>query len=177
MQYDTCMKDDIVLQNRVVKQLSTIFLRIALIALGLMALGLAALILPAIVTSWEKEFSTVGYLKYPIVIILSAALIPYFTALYQAMKLLTYIDKNKAFSMLSVEALRKITYSGFVFSALFIAFLPIVYMVAQADDAPGLVIIGMIMAGAPMVVAVFAAVLQKLLQSAIAIKTENDLTV
>jgi Protein of unknown function (DUF3036). len=53
----------------------------------------------------------------------------------------------------------------------------VLYVWAQRDDAPGLVVIGMFCAGAPLVVAVFAAVLQRLFKEAIAIKTENDLTV
>ena len=48
---------------------------------------------------------------------------------------------------------------------------------AELDDAPGVVIVGMISIFAPMVIAVFAAVLQRLLQEAITIKSENDLTV
>lgn len=55
--------------------------------------------------------------------------------------------------------------------------LPFVFLVAQLDDAPGLVIVGMVPVFASMVVAVFAAVLQKLLKNAIDIKSENDLTV
>ena len=38
------------------------------------------------------------------------AAIPFFVALYQAFKLLSYIDKNQAFSELSVKALKKIKY-------------------------------------------------------------------
>ena len=50
-------------------------------------------------------------------------------------------------------------------------------MIAQWDDAPGLALIDLVIIGASMVIAVFAAVLQRLLQEAIDIKTENDLTV
>jgi hypothetical protein len=55
--------------------------------------------------------------------------------------------------------------------------LPFVYLVADLDDAPGLMIIGMVPIFASLVIAVFAAVLQKLLQEAIDIKSENDLIV
>ncbi|MBU0905405.1 MAG: DUF2975 domain-containing protein, partial [Firmicutes bacterium] len=43
--------------------------------------------------------------------------------------------------------------------------------------APGLGLVGMVMIFAPLVIAVFAAVLQRLLQEAIEIKSENDLMV
>ena len=62
-------------------------------------------------------------------------------------------------------------------SVLYAAGMPIIFQVADADDAPGLVIFGMFFVAAPIVVSVFAAVLQKLLQNVIDIKSENDLTV
>ncbi len=55
--------------------------------------------------------------------------------------------------------------------------MPLFYLVAERDDAPGIIIIGMIIIFASMVIAVFAAVLQRLLKDAIDIKSENDLTV
>jgi hypothetical protein len=55
--------------------------------------------------------------------------------------------------------------------------MPLFYLVADKDDAPGIIVIGMIIIFASMVIAVFAAVLQKLLKEAIDIKSENDLTV
>jgi ABC-type nitrate/sulfonate/bicarbonate transport system permease component len=60
---------------------------------------------------------------------------------------------------------------------LFLAVLPLFYIWGDKDDAPGLVVLGMVFTFAPMVIAVFAAVLQKLLKHAIDIKSENDLTV
>ena len=62
-------------------------------------------------------------------------------------------------------------------SVLYLAGMPILIQIADADDAPGAVGFGMLFAAAPVVVSVFAAVLQKLLQNAIDIKSENDLTV
>lgn len=55
--------------------------------------------------------------------------------------------------------------------------LPFVYVVAEKDDAPGLILMGMVPVFASLVIAVFSAVLQRLLQEAIDIKSENDLVV
>lgn len=55
--------------------------------------------------------------------------------------------------------------------------MPLIYEMAQEADAPGLIVLGLVMTCAPIVIAVFAAVLQKLLKNAIEIKSENDLTV
>ena len=62
-------------------------------------------------------------------------------------------------------------------SILYLASMPILFQIADADDAPGVIGFGMLFAAAPIVVAVFAAVLEKLVRNAIDIKSENDLTV
>ena len=115
-------------------------------------------------------------LQYPLLIGMYAAMIPFFIALVQTLKLLTCIDKNEAFSVLSVKALKKIKYCAIAISALFFLELPFLYLLTKADDAPG-ILIGAVVIFASLVIAVFAAVLQKLLQDAIKIKAENDLIV
>jgi ABC-type nitrate/sulfonate/bicarbonate transport system permease component len=55
--------------------------------------------------------------------------------------------------------------------------MPLYYLVAGADDAPGIILIGLVIIFASIVIAVFAAVLEKLLKKAIDIKAENDLTI
>ena len=106
-----------------------------------------------------------------------AAAIPFYFALYQAFKLLNYIDRNDAFSDLSVNALKKIKNCAISISAIFVLGLPLFYLIAEVDDAPGIILMGLILIFASMVIAVFAAVLQKLLKEAIDIKSENDLIV
>jgi hypothetical protein len=101
----------------------------------------------------------------------------FYTALYQALNLLKYIDHSTAFSELSAKALRKIKYSGVGMSAIYLLGMPVVYLVAEKDDAPGLILMAFAYSCAPIVVSVFAAVLEKLVRSAIDIKSENDLTV
>lgn len=171
------MNTDSDAKRKLTKQGSTIFLRITVLALGLMALGLGLLILPEIYFHWETEYPRLSYLLYPVLLLLGATIVPFFVALYQTIKLLDYIDTGRAFSVLSVKSLNRIKYSAAAFSGLYILFAPIMYMIAQEEDAPGLMVIGLMMVGAPIVVAVFATVLQKLLEHAIAMKAENDLTV
>lgn len=159
------------------KRGSTHFLRAVVFLMGVVALLLAFRILPAIYSGWTEEYPDGAHLQYPLLISLAATTIPFFIALHQTLKLLGYIDKNKAFSELSVRALKHIKYCAITFSALYAISSPIFYYIAQTEDAPGVMMIGLVMTFAPMVIAVFAAVLQKLLKSAIDIKSENDLTV
>ncbi|OGO77664.1 MAG: hypothetical protein A2Y23_13480 [Clostridiales bacterium GWB2_37_7] len=145
----------------------TLFLKLAVILIGIPVLALSIFWLPGFV----------NYLPYPILIGVYATAIAFFFALYQALRLLSYIDKSKAFSELSVNALKNIKYSAITISILYAGLIPFLFPIADADDAPGLVGFPIIFIFASMVIAVFAAVLQKLLQNAIDIKSENDLTI
>ncbi len=157
------------------KQVSTLFLKIAVFLIGTPVLALCIFGLPWLAKNPVNP--DYAHILYPIVIGMYVSVIPFFVALYQAFKLLSYIDKNQAFSELSVRSLKNIKLCAMTISGLYVVILPFVYLVAELDDAPGLIIIGMVPAFASMVIAVFAAVLQKLLQEAIDIKSENDLTV
>ncbi len=116
-------------------------------------------------------------MQYPFLIGLYVTALVFFVALYQTLKLLSYIDKNQSFSELSVKSLKNINYCAITISALYVVFMPLIYLMAEVGDAPGCILIGMVIIFGCMVVAVFAAVLQKLLKNAIDIKSENDLTV
>ena len=159
------------------KQASTLFLKATLFVMGGLALALCIFAVPAISNGVGVEWPQLAHLKYPILIGGYLTAIPFFLALYQAFRLLTYIDTNTAFSASSVGALKHIKYYGIAMSGLYAAGMPILFQIANADDAPGLILFGMLFVAAPMVIAVFAAVLQKVLQSAIDIKSENDLMV
>ncbi|PRD00058.1 hypothetical protein CQZ91_00255 [Bacillus cereus] len=159
------------------KQGSTLFLKTAVIPMGIPVLAMCIFLVPNIGNFAAELYPEMAYIKYLVFINLYATAIPYYFALYQTFKLLNYIDKNNAFSELSVKALKNIKYSALAISVLYVLGMPLFYLVAERDDAPGIIIIGMIIIFASMVIAVFAAVLQRLLKDAIDIKSENDLTV
>ncbi|MBT2689398.1 DUF2975 domain-containing protein [Bacillus sp. ISL-47] len=159
------------------KQGTTLFLKIAVILIGIPILALCIFLVPEIANFAAELYSEHAYMKYLILIDLYASAIPFYFALYQAFKLLSYIDKNKAFSDLSVKSLKNIKNCAITISILYAAGMPLFYLMAERDDAPGIIVIGLVVIFASMVIAVFAAVLQKLLKEAIDIKSENDLTV
>ena len=153
------------------KQGSTLILRAAIVVIGLVILTLCVFVLPLGITS-----DATGYYR-PILLGLYVPAVPFFFALYQAIKLLGYIDKNLAFSALSVKAFAAIKYSAITISLLFAAGMPYIFIAADRDDAPGVLLIGLVIMFASMVIATFSAVMQRLVQNAVAIKSENDLTV
>lgn len=155
----------------------TFFLKLAVFFIGLPILALCIFGLPWIAKDAAESSMKMAYVLYSILIVMYVTAIPFFTALYQAIKLLNYIDANNAFSELSVKALKNIKNCASIISILYVLIMPLFYIVGEVDDAPGVILIGMIFIFAPMVVAVFAAVLQKLLKNAIDIKNDNDLTI
>ncbi len=153
------------------KRQSTIFLRIVLGLIGATVLVLCVYVLPRTIGSIDLG----GY--DPILLGMYIPALPFFVALYQAWKLLDYIDQNKAFSTYSVGALKIIKFCGIIIAALYAAGMPWIFKVANKDDAPGVVAIGLVIIFASIVIATFAGVLKQLMQDALELKSENDLTV
>lgn len=155
------------------KRGSTLFLRAVVWLFGLLVLALCVFALPQAISD-----ELAGDFDYGFIFLgMYVAAVPFFFALYQALKLLNYIDKNKAFSVPSVKALKNIKYCAFVISGLYALGMPYIFHVADRDDAPGVAALGFVIIGASFVIAVGAAVLQRLVGHAVDIKSENDLTV
>ena len=152
------------------KQGSTLFLKSVIYLLGLAVLGLCVILGGVSISGNAGMF-------LPVILLMLIAAIPFFFGLYQGLLLLGYIEKGTAFSFLSVKAIRNIKNSAFTISVLYAVGMPYIIYVADKDDAPGAVAMGLVFIFAPLVVGVFAAVLEKLLQNAIDLKKENDLTV
>ncbi len=153
----------------------TLFLKSAVVLMGVPILILSIFGLTWLIDNpANPEY---GHILYPILIGMYASTIPFFIALYQAFRILTYIDIKEAFSELSVNALQRIKFCAMTISALYVLMLPFVFLLAELDDAPGLILFGSVPVFASMVIAVFAAVLQKLLKNAIEIKNDNELTI
>ncbi len=158
-------------------KVSTFFLRIAVAALGLVVLALCIFALPAMWKAVAEEYPNHTYVFYGILSAMYISAIPFYIALYQALRLLRYIDANKAFSMLSVKTLKYIAYCGVAISVVYAAVMPFFYIWAQNEDAPGLILVNATIVVASFTVAVFAAVLQRVFREALELKSENDLTV
>jgi len=149
------------------KRYSTLYLRIAVVLIGLPVLAICLFWLP----------HAIDYLHVPVTIGAYLAAVLFFAILFKAIRLLSYIDQNKAFSTLSVTVLKQIKLFAFSISIIYAATIPFLVPIADADDAPGLMGLPLIFIFASSEVGVFAAVLERLLQDAIELKEEIDLTV
>ena len=158
------------------KRSSTLFLKVVILLIAVVAL--AGMI-------WEPQtegrnvnadlFSI--YFRDPFLAYAYAASIPFFVALYQAFKLLGYIEQNKVFSQISVRTLRNIKYCAITLSGLIGLGILFIRLFNTGDDSAGFTALSIFTIFVSIVIATAAAVFQKLLQNAVDIKSENDLTV
>jgi hypothetical protein len=159
------------------KRGSILFLRAVIVLVGL---GVLAGLL------WEPQVEgrninadqATIYFRDPFLAYVYLGSIPFFVGLYQAFKLLGYVDRGQAFSPGGVKALRRIKYCalaviGFIVGAE-------VYIILGSngsDDRAGGVAMGVFTAIPCLVAATAAAVLERVLQSAVDLQSEHDLTV
>ncbi len=149
---------------------TTLFLKVIIYLMGLAGIGLGIILLGV-------SLSGNAGMYLPLTLGAAATIVPFLFALLQGLLLLRYIDRNTAFSEQSVKAIRVIKYCAASISVFYALAMPFIVYVAEKDDAPGVVLLGLVFIFAPLITAVFAAVLQMLLRNAIDIKSENDLTV
>jgi putative transcriptional regulator len=97
--------------------------------------------------------------------------------LYQAFKLLGYVDNNQVFSQSAVKAVRTIKYCAITISGFIVLGILYIRLFAHGDDPAGPTAVGIFTTFASIVIATGAAVFERLLQSAVYIKSENDLKV
>ena len=152
----------------------TIFLQavIVLIAIGALALML-----------WEPHIEGRNahatlfeiYFKDPFLAYAYLASIPFFAALYQAFTILRYIGQNKAFSQVTMKALRTIRFCAFAIIG-FVAVGELFIMLGNSADRAGGVFLGILITFGSVVIASAAAMFERVLQNAVDIKSENDLT-
>jgi len=165
------------------KKSSTIFLQIVIVLIGMGVLG-AMLWEPHLEGRNANATLFEIYFRDPFLAYVYIASIPFFVGLYQAFKVLGYAGQNRVISPAAVKALRTIGYCAFMTAGAIVAadaFLMIharLYPEIGAPDGPeGAVMLGIIATFASLVIAAAAAVFQRVLQHAVEMKSENDLTV
>jgi hypothetical protein len=159
------------------KRSSTIFLQVVIVLIGIGALAFML---------WEPQIEGRNanatlfeiYFKDSFLAYAYIASIPFFVALYQAFKVLGYAGQNKIFTQEAVKALRTIKVCAIAiigFVAVSVVFMP--FSDPDDDDGPQGVVMRILFTFGSIVVATAAAMFERILQNAVDIKSENDLTV
>jgi Protein of unknown function (DUF2975) len=116
------------------------------------------------------------YFRDPFLAYAYVGALPFFFGLYQAFKLLGYVGQGQAFSPAAVKALRYIKYCALAVIG-FIVGGEAYIILGVSDDRAGGVAMGLFLSFALVVTAAAAAVLERVLQSAVDLKSEHNLTV
>jgi hypothetical protein len=158
------------------KRSSTVFLQVVIVLIGIGALALLL---------WEPQIEGVNahatlfeiYFKDPFLAFAYVASIPFFVALYQAFKVLGYAGQNKVFSPAAVKALRTIKFCAIAIIGFVVIEEIFIMLNHGSDDPAGGVFMGILITFGSIVVATAAAMFERVLQNAVDMKSENDLTV
>ena len=159
------------------KRSSTIFLQIVIVLIGIGALALLL---------WEPQIEGVNahatqfeiYFKDPFLAYIYLAFVPFFVGIYQGFRLLGYARRDEIFSPRSVRALRIIKYCALTIAIFILGAEAYIFIfVRGTDDIAGGVMMGVFVMAACAVIGTAAAVFERILQNAVDIKSENDLTV
>lgn len=157
------------------KKRTKLGLKMTIFMIGLTILVLSVFLLPNLAGDAAEMNPEFSYLRLPVLLGLYITAIPFFLALYQALKLLNYIESENAFSHLAVISLGNIKTCAFTIITLYI--IGLIFLISQNALHPGIALIGFVIIFATIVISLFTAVLQELLKNAIEIKSENDLTI
>lgn len=153
------------------KRGSTLILKIVIVLITIGAL--AGLIRFPQTEGRAANLDLISIYKDPFIIYAYLASIPFFVVLYQAFKLLNFVDANKTFSQGTVDTLRSMKFAslsliGFIILALFY-----IRFFAHGDDPAGPTALGIIMALAFGVFTTGAAFFQKLVENAIDLRSKK----
>ena len=154
---------------------ATLFLRAVLVLIGI---GALAFLLWEPHVEGRNAHATLFeiYFKDPFLAYAYVASIPFFVGLYHAFKVLGYAGRNMEFSPSAVRSVRTIKYCAIALVG-FVVVGEVFIMSNDSDDRAGGVIMGVLIFFASIVVATATAVLERTLQNAVDMKSENDLTV
>ena len=154
---------------------STLFLKIVIsfIAIG----ALAVMIRFPQIEGRAANLDLISIYTDPFIIYIYIASIPFFVGLYQAFKLLNFIDSNKAFSQGAVNTIKNIKFASLGLIGFIVLAMIYIRFFVDGEDPAGPTALGILAVFASAVIATAAAVFQKLIQNAVDLKSENDLTV
>ena len=159
------------------KRGSTIFLQIVVLLFGVGVLAFL-LWLPQVEGRNVNATQFEIYFKDPFLAYIYLAFVPFFVGLYQGFSILGYARRDEIFSPRSVRALRIIKYCALTIAIFIVGAEAYIFIfISGTDDIAGGVMMGVFVISACAVIGTAAAVFERILQKAVDIKSENDLTV
>jgi len=145
--------------NHLLQKLPTLILRIIVLLSAFAGVLMCIVTLPPFGMAIAQHFPEYAFWQYPILVGLYAAAACFFFALFHFWLLFNSIDRNES---LAVKNLKAIRWSSIIFSVLYFVFaMPIIFLAADANDAPGGILIGAFLGALPIGVTAVAVILER----------------
>lgn len=157
------------------KRGSTLFLKAVLILIGVVTL--VGLIWFPQTEGRATNLDLISIYLDPLIIYVYIASIPFFIGLYQTFKLLNLIDADKAFTQDAVNTLKIMKFAALSLLGFIVLALLYIRFFVHGDDPAGPAALGILISFTSIVIATAAAIFQRLLQNAVDMKSESELTV
>ena len=164
---------------------STMLMKLLLVFVGAIVLFFVAMLTPEffreatrIASEIKNQVPLLAVVNYWFIGGIYACLLTFIAMLGNSFRIVQLIERQQAFSTTTTQRLKWVRNSAFLTCLCFmVGIMPMIYSMAKLNDAPGVVIIGFIIGLAPMIIALVAAIINKVLIEAIAYKTDSELTV
>ncbi|WP_080848381.1 DUF2975 domain-containing protein [Cytobacillus gottheilii] len=157
------------------KQGKIFLLKGAVYIIGIVVLCLCIFALPSLAQQAAAGNPELSYLQYPVLIGLYVTAIPFFFALYQALKLLNHLANKQAFSKSAVHSLGIIKHCAGTISMIYV--IGMLLLVTQNALHPGVALMGLAILFLTLVILLFSGVLQELINKVLNLKLQNELII
>lgn len=158
------------------KKTSILFLRAVVVLIGIVAL--IVLIRFPLTEGRAQNLDLFSIYADPFILYGYASSLVFFVGLYKAFQLLGHIGQNKLFTPVSVKTLRSIKYCAIIMAVLIVMTGIYIRLFHNKDDDPaGFLALCIITTFIAIAVATGVAVFERIVQNAVDLKSENDLTI
>ena len=162
--------------NHNMKKASIIFLQFVILLIAVIAL--IVMIRFPLSEGRAQDLDLLSIYSDPLILYVYAASTVFFVALYKAFRFLGYIRKENLFSLKSVKNLRSIKYCAIILGILIaMAGIYIRIFHNRDDDPAGFLAMCIVLIFINIAVATAMYVFEKMLQKAVDMKIENELTI
>lgn len=134
---------------------------------GIIYLGLAIIAFLCLFLIPYRGISSIETFDFPdvfFVVMVYGTLVPLAYALWHSRLVLTHISLNQFFDEINIGSVRQIGWAAFSVFVLYLLAMPVLFWIAQVDDAPGLAAIGLIVMLSSLVIYLICSLMQKIMR-------------
>ncbi|MEG0294109.1 DUF2975 domain-containing protein [Enterococcus sp.] len=155
-------------------KLKTFVFKGVLLLLTIMLFFVTFLITIQMVTGEKLELTLAMQIFYGTILLTDVFALSALSSVY---RMVTLIGHKQAFSHQILPLVAKLNRQLLLMSLSFCGILPFVYQIVQNEDAPGVMILGLMLVAIPFSLVVFGKIVEELFKQAVNLKKEQDLTI